>query len=241
MILYEEGVFFVRASIDHFSQGCLAKKINPHSSIHVETVTWPKRPGRKEIEFVNATRRALAFLVLPTSWSQKAIQSVEMGVEVEGFSTNVAISRAVEQAILEEATDPQLFQVPALELNNPPRAGQKCPYDTCRLANKTGFDAKVVLITVEGPTVSVWNSRIVSHRTRVAILPRQFSEGMSPLLGRHKYDDLTQGGACIMNVVLIAMLKGKLLATKSPVSTISMGASPMALISDEEEQKQEDR
>ena len=126
MVLYEEGVFFIRASIDHFSQGCLAKKINPHSSIHVETVTWPKRPGRKEIEFVNATTRALMFLVLPTSWSQKAIQSVEMGVEVEGFSVNLAISRVVSQGILEEATDPQLFQIPALELNEPLKAGQMC-------------------------------------------------------------------------------------------------------------------
>ena len=234
MVLYEKGVFFVRASIDHFSQGCLSKKVNLHNSIHVETVTWPKRPGRKEIEFVNATTRALTFLVLPTSWSHKATQSVEMGVEVEGLSANVAISRAVEQAILEEATDPHLFQVPAFKLNEPPRAGQECPYYTCRLAEKTGFEARVVLITVEGPTVLVWSSSIVSHRTRVAILPGQFSEGMIPLLGEHKYDDL------IMNVVLIAMLK-KEKKLKSSVSTISMGASPTAPTPDEEEQKQVDR
>ena len=176
-VLYEEGVFFIRASIDHFSQGCLAKNINPHSSIHIETVTWPKRPGRKEIEFVNATRRALTFLVLPTTWSQKAIQSVATGVAVEGLSANMAISRVVEQAILGAATDPQIFQIPALKPNKLAIAGQECPYETCRLTNNTGSEARVVLITVEDRTVSVWNYRNVGCRTRVAILPGQFKTG----------------------------------------------------------------
>ena len=235
-------MFFIRASIDHFSQGCLAKKIRLDSPCHDEIVTWPKRPGKKQIEFVNATSKALTFLVLPTTWSHQAIQSVAMGVEMEGLSTNLAISRAMEQAILEEATDPQVFALPALKLHGPLRAGQECPFRTCTLAKQTGFEARVALISVEKTTVSVWDYRIVGHRTRVTILPGQFSEGMFPLLGRHQFDDLAQGAMCVMKVALRAMCHGlHLPVKKAPVSTISMGASPMALIAGEEEQKQVNR
>ena len=43
---------------------------------------------------------------LPTSWSNQAILSVAMGVAFDGLEASAAISRALEQSILSEATHP---------------------------------------------------------------------------------------------------------------------------------------
>ena len=187
-------------------------------------VTWPRRPGKKELDFVNATDRALIILVLPTTWSNKAVQSVAAGVAMEHLGAHVAISNAVEQSILEEATQPQVFQVPCSRQNEPLQPGQKCPSSSCRLADSTGYEARVALITTEDNTVAVWNYRIVGHKTRVVILPGQFSEGMVPTLGRHTCDDLVQGSMCIMNIALMALAKSlQRNGRNAPVSTISSG------------------
>lgn len=219
-------MFFVRASIDHFSQGCLAKTIQPESAYHEETAIWPFRPGKRELEFVNTTDRPLVFLVMPTSWSNKATHAVAMGLAWEGLEAHVAISRAIEQSILAEATHPQILQVPCNKRKGDPRAGQICPYATCRLAKSTGNEARVALITADSQTVAVWDYRIVRHKTRLAILPGQFSEGMIPILGEHKRDELAKGALCLMDVALMATVKGlRLSKTHAPVSTISSSTS----------------
>ena len=211
-------MFFVRASIEHFSQGCLARVLRLESPCQEEVMTWPNR--KKQIEFVNATDRTLTFLVLPTSWSISAIREVAVGIAAQGVTLDVAIKRAVEQSILAEATNPQVFQVPPLRQSEPLRAGQRCPYRTCHLANNTGSEARVVLITVDGPILTVWHSRIVPHRTRVAILPVQFSDEMTPTLGPHRYDDLATGEASVMNIALLAISRGlQLPVERAPVSS----------------------
>lgn len=47
----------------------------------------------------------------------------------------------------------------------------------------------------EGSLISVWDYRIVKHRTRVTVLPGKFGEGMYPQLGEHRTDEtMAQGG-----------------------------------------------
>lgn len=200
----------MRAQVDHFSQRCLAKKIQLESAIHEEPVTWPSwaPPKKKQLGFVNATDRPLIFLVLPTSWSKQAILSVAMGVGFEGVEASVAISRAVEQSILTEATQPQVLQVPCTKSKGGPKVGQPFPIAMCNLPRVTGGDARVALISANNETVDVWDYRIVQQRTWVWVLPGQFSEGMLPLLGTHRRQDLALEGMCLMNVALMATAKG---------------------------------
>lgn len=200
-------MFFLRTSVSHFSQWCLGRSINPQSPYDDQVVTWPRRPGRKEMEFVNATDRTLLFLVLPTTWTNGAVNSIATGLNVENMGMHLAISKAIEQSILEEATQPQVFQVKCPDMKGPLRAGQMCPTCTCWLSESTGYEARVAMMTIDGPFVAVWNYRIIRHRTRVVVLPGQFSDGMIPLLGRHKYDDLGQGSMCPLNIALAAMAK----------------------------------
>lgn len=206
-VVYDDGMFFLRTNVNHFSQWCLGRTINLQSPYDDQVVTWPRRPGRKEMEFVNATDRTLLFLVLPTTWSNGAVNSIATGLNVENLGMHLAISKAIEQSILEEATQPQVFQLRGPNTNGPLRVGQMCPTCTCWLSESTGYEARVVLMTIDGPFVAVWNSRIVRHRTRVVILPGQFSDDMIPMLGRHKYDDLGQGSKCPLNIALAAMAK----------------------------------
>lgn len=211
-VLYESGMFFVRARIDHFSQWCLAKKIQLEKAVHEDPVTWPSwaPPKKKQLGFVNATNRPLIFLVLPTSWSQRAVVSVAMGVGFEGLEANVAISRAVQQSILAEATHPQVLQVPCTKRAGSPKVGQEFPFAMCSLPKITGSDARVALITANSDTVEVWDYRIVQQRTWLWVLPGQFSEGMLPLLGTFRRRDLAQGATCVMNLALMATAKGLL-------------------------------
>lgn len=216
-------MFFVRASVNHFSRWCLARSINLESAYEDQIVTWPWRPGRKELEFVNATDRTLTFLVLPTTWSNKAVVAIATGLTVEKVGAHLAIEKAVEQSILEEATHPQVFQVPCTKKERPLRAGEMCPSSSCRLANSTGNQARAALITMDGSSVAVWNYRIIHHRTRVVILPGQFSDGMFPTLGRHKLVDLEQGSICFMDIALTAMAKS--LQRNDGASTVSTVSS----------------
>lgn len=222
-VLHECGIFFMRARVDHFSQWCLVKKIQLENAIYEHLVTWPSwaPPRKRQVGFVNVTDRPLILLVLPTSWSNRAIVSVATGVAFEGLEANVAISRAVQQSILTEATQPQVLQVPCTQRQGDPRVGQDFPHSVCSLPKVTGTDARVALITANADTVDVWDYRIVQQRTWVWVLPGQFSAGMLPLLGTHRRNDLTRGAMCLMNIALMATAKGLQPTAGAPGSTIS--------------------
>ena len=168
-VVHEFGMFFMRARIYHFSQGCLAKRIQLENAIHEDTVTWPSwaPPKKNQLGFVNATNKPLIFLVLPTSWSNQAILSVAMGVAFDGLEASAAISRALEQSILSEATHPQVLQVPCTARREDLKVGQTFPFAICSLPKVARWDARVALITANSDTVEVWDYRIVQQRTWV--------------------------------------------------------------------------
>ena len=190
IIFEEDGAFFLRASINHFSQGCLGKNLYNASGYYDEKCKWPYRPRNKEIEFVNATGRVLSFLVQPTTVSLSFRTKLAAGVGIQGVSANATTEKAKKEYILDQATQPQVLQVIRNEtLQEPLQAGQRCPFMTFQLPECTGNEARVALMTT-GPEqaadfVEVWDSRIVKHKTRVVILPNRFSPGMIPTLGRH--------------------------------------------------------
>lgn len=151
------GVPYVRAEIDHFSQGCLGKNILLEDAVLTERVSRFCRPYKKQVEFVNATRRTLTFLVLPTSWSHSAM-------------TILAVRVGVEQAILTAPTAPQVLQIPPRSAEGDPVGGERCPSDTCDLTANGGGEARVVMLTVEGGTaVSVWFSRNLKQKIRLTV------------------------------------------------------------------------
>lgn len=238
----DRGRLYVRANVDHFSQGCLGRRVHLDSPYHQETVMWGK-PAKRELEFVNATSRPLIFLVLPTFWSNRAVFNTAMGLVAQGVESNLAISRAVQQSILHEAIDPQFLQLPAKQYpvkhDERPRqlqdhdgsgggldghtdpggsmnASERCPFVGCSISGWTGSDVRVALVTVDAETLAVWDYRTVRDRSRVAVLPGQFSKGMVPLLGVHRLCDLRagtvgigSGGQCsLLHVALMAMVKG---------------------------------
>lgn len=220
-IVYERGMFFFRAKIDHFSQGCLAKRI-PLESASYEEVAWLGwRPRRKEVEFINATDRPLIFLVLPTSWSHSTVMSAAMSI-AHGAELKAEISTASEKSILHEVTDPQLLQIPCSSTAVASlRAGQACPFTTCTLPEKTGAEARIALITADSQTVTVWYYRVVKQRTRMVVLPRQFSEGMLPLLGAHNRNELEKGVSSLTSIALMSIAKDmQASGQRPPVSTI---------------------
>lgn len=190
------GVLYMRAEVHHFSKGCLAKNILADNAIEIERVTLGP-PSNRQVEFINATRKALTFLVLPTSWEYNAIKSFAVGLGVEGIAeANASVHRAINQGVLKETTAPQVLQVPPRCSPGDPRGGEKCPSDMCDLREKGGDEATVALVTVEDGTVSVWFTRNVKHKTRLMVLPGQFSETMVPLLGRHR---LPSSGCLVRN------------------------------------------
>lgn len=213
-------MFFVRAKIDHFSQGCLAKRISLESARYEEVAWLGWRPHKKQVEFVNATDRPLIFLVLPTTWSNSTIKSVGISIAY-GVELESAISRASENSILHEATDPQLLQIPGSSTAvTGLRAGQACPFTICTLPKKTGAEARVALITADHKTVRVWDYRVVKHRTRMVVLPRQFSGGMVPLFGTYNRDELPKK-VSLTSIVLVAIAKDlQAYGQRSPVSTV---------------------
>lgn len=212
-------MFFFRAKIDHFSQGCLAKRISLESAGYEEVAWLGWRPHRKEVEFINATDRPLIFLVLPTSWSHSKINRVAITI---ASKLKGELSKSGEKAILHEAMDPQLFQIPcSSKAAAGLKAGQMCPFRTCTLSEKTGAEARVALITANSETVTVWEYRVVKQRTRMVVLPRQFSEGMLPLLGTHNRDELPKGITCLKSIALMTIAKCmQASGQRSPVSTI---------------------
>ncbi|CAM9527707.1 unnamed protein product [Ectocarpus sp. 4 AP-2014] len=181
-VVYDEAcrAFFVRAKVHHFSQGCLARKLNLQNNGLNARVSFG-RPSKKELEFINATDKPLMFLVLPTSFSQKAITSIVLGAEIEGVGVNVAFDRALEQAILSAATECQVVSLAPRTRGGDPAAGEECPHAFCSLSRSAGSEAMVALVTVDGSTVFVWFSCIFWDRTRYTVLPAQFSAKMNPI------------------------------------------------------------
>lgn len=140
-VLHDCGMLSIRPKMSHFSQGCLAKKIRLENAIHEDTaVAWPSLapPRKNQLGFVNATEKPLIFLVLPTCRSNPAILSVATGLAFDGLEASAAISRAVWQSILTEATHPQVLQVPCTKKKGNPTVGQVSPFATCTLAKVTG-------------------------------------------------------------------------------------------------------
>lgn len=230
LVLFENGKFFVRALVDHFSQGCLAKNIQPGSPYHEEVVSgfWGS-PKKGQLEFVNATSRPLIFLVMPTSVSNTALHSFDAGVSVAEGGAHISMQKAVNQSVLLEAINPQVLQVgprSAGVSDGGPRAGERCPYATCSLSKWTGREARVALITVDGNLVSVWNSRIIKQRTRVIVLPGQFVQGMLPLLGVHGTDGLVGGVESCVKIAVSVVGKhlGWNTLQSAPFSTIKSSA-----------------
>lgn len=200
-VVRDGGVFYMRAEVHHFSEGCLAKNILVDSAIVTEGVTFG-RPGKKQVEFINATRKTLTFIVVPTSWSDSAIKSFAVGLGVEGIAeVKASVQRELNQGVLEQTMAPQVLQLPQRRRLGDPEGGERCPSDMCDLREKGGHEATVALVTVEDTTVSVWLIRNVKQKTRLMVLPGQFSEGMQPLLGRH---ELPRSGCLVRNTLTAA-------------------------------------
>lgn len=216
-------MFFMRARFSHFSEGCLAKNILLDNAVQTETAKIG-RPRKKQLELINATRKTLTFLVLPTTWSNKAIKSLAVSVGVaEIGEAKASVDRAIEQAVLTEAMAPQVLQIPPKTRQENPKGGERCTWDICDLPAGGGSDARVALVTVENATVSVWFSRIVKERTRLMVLPGQFSTGMNPQLGKHP---LPPGSRCLVSNTFTAPGDGEPMAVmNAPVSTISSNGS----------------
>lgn len=154
-IAQENCAFFVRARFSHFSEGCLAKNVLLDNAVQTETAKIG-RPRKKQLEFINATRKTLTFLVLPTKWSNKAIKSLAIGVgAAEIGEVKASIEQAIKQAVLTEATEPQVLEIPPIYRQGNPKGGERCTWDICGLPASGGSDARVALVTVENATVRV--------------------------------------------------------------------------------------
>ncbi|CAM9961212.1 unnamed protein product [Ectocarpus sp. 8 AP-2014] len=221
-VVEENGVFFMRAQFKHFTEGCLAKNLLLDNAVQTEVVRLG-RPRKKQLEFINATNKTLTFLVLPTTWSNKDIKSLALSVGVaEIGEAKASIEWLIEQAVLTEAVAPQVLQIPPMNRQGTPKAGERCTSDYCDLPNSGGSEARVALVTVENETVSVWFSRNVRERTRLMVLPGQFSAGMNPQLGKHP---LPQDSRCIVRNTFTATGGEPMSIVNAPVSTVSSTGS----------------
>lgn len=225
-------MFCLRAKFGHFTEGCLARNILLDNAVQTE-MSKIGRPRKKQLEFINATNKTLTFLVLPTTWSNKAIKSLAVSVGVEEIAeAKASVERAIEQAVLTEAMEPQVLQIPPMNRQGNPKGGEQCTWDVCDLPASGGGDARVALVTVENATVSVWFSRIVKERTRLMVLPGQFSAGMNPQLGKHP---LPQGSRCLVSNTFTATGGEPMTVANAPVSTISSNGSTSVEEMDEED------
>lgn len=227
-ILHETGNFFVRARINHFSEGCLATSVDMQCSYYEEVVRWRQwgRPRRREFQVLNATDRAIIILALPTGFSNKIVGTFTVGVNSSMIGMNTNIRRAVDQAMLSEGASPQMFQLAVRDGPEPPRAGDKCPYEYCSLSEWTGNEAKVALITASDSTMEVWDYRIIKGGTRIAVLPKRFSPGMRPLLGNFRRCDLPEGLTDI-EVALTAV--GRVVLIREGINLVASRVSTASL------------
>lgn len=139
------------------------------------------------------------FIVFPLSFINKATQSVDTGASVaEGPGIHVAVSRAIDQGLLEFATRPQLKDLPSKR----EKAGGVCPHVEFSLSKYTSNEAMVSLMTCDGNLLSVWDYQCVQGNTRVVVLPRRFECGR-PKLGVHEFDD----GSDLCRVASLAVVR----------------------------------
>lgn len=196
------------------------------SPYHDEVVSsfW-KSPKTGELEFVNATSRPLAFLILPTSCSNKAFCDLDAGFTFLDSGVNMAVNRAIHQTVFSSTTSPQVVEIGRRTAEGAPRPGERCPYVTFSLPPQTGSVVGVSLMTGDGTLISVWDYRIVKQRTRVTVLPGRFGEGMSPQLGEHSTDGLDQQGGNSRVRAALSAVKQHLSWSQqqelAPASTIS--------------------
>lgn len=195
-ILEEDGTFFLRASINHFSKVSLGKDVGT-SGIDLQNVKGLSQPWSKEIQFVNATNKTLYFLVIPTITSVSYPTKIEAGLGTQVLNANVARDKRVEVNISPGATRPQCIPLP--RNNNvgetSPEAGVICPSLTVQLLACSRKQARVVLMTESGSekdrTLKVWDNRIINHRTRVTITQDFFLSVTTPMLGEYLLKEQT--------------------------------------------------
>lgn len=193
-IVHENGKFFVRARIHHFSKGYLGTSVDMQNSYHQEDMRWLRwgKPGRREIEVLNATDKAIIILALPTGVSNRIASEFIGSLEGSGVTVSLEMRRVVEQAILSSAVSPQMFQLPIRNTTETTRAGTKCTFDYCSLSKWTTNEATVALVTSDDDKVEVWDYKIIQGGTRHAVLPGRFSQGMRPLLGTFRRCELSE-------------------------------------------------
>lgn len=167
---------FFQASVSHFSQGCLGRKLNVQCPSQ-DRVVRIGRPRSRELEFVNATGKRLSFLVLPTRYSTSAVTSLALSLKAEGAGGGLDVQWAVEKGIMPSAMNYQIVPVSAKASGTTDlREGEECPYNTCTLSESTGAEAKVALVTVDSHFVYMWFNRILTERTQLVVLPKMFSD-----------------------------------------------------------------
>lgn len=193
---YDEGLqkYLFQANISHFCQGCVGQKLYDSNSSQVERV-WHGAPFKRELEFVNATKKAIKLRVRPTRYEDSAISSLAAGVEAAGVAVNVSLKRENYKEILDAATDYQEFTVPPKTGDAQLQAGDLCPFETCTLVKKGGHQARVELITVDGHVESVWLDKIFGHRTRLVVLPRMFDGSVKAIRTRNLGADPPSAGS----------------------------------------------
>lgn len=169
--------YFVHANIDHFSQGCLGKKLDLQNKTYTDVVKRGRRPHAMELEFVNATDKNVIFLVLPTRYSMDAVTSLAVGVQVQGHGGNVEIERQVADALMSAATDCQAIVVHAkVNKGATPKVRDRCPFEPCFLLAEGTSQARVALVTAEEGEVLVWVNQLYVEKTQLVILPRMFDD-----------------------------------------------------------------
>lgn len=120
------------------------------------------------------------FLLLPTSYSQRAITSIVLGAEIEGVGVNLAFNRALEQVILSAATECQVVSLSPRTSGGDPAEGEECPHAFCSISRSAGNEARVALVMVEGTTVSVWFSCIFLGPDSLRSAPGSVCSGHEP-------------------------------------------------------------
>lgn len=232
--MLDQGGFLLRASIYHFSQGCLGRRISMESPGYTEKLPggWPRR-SRREIEFVNVTDKSVAFLVLPTSWSVSVISKIALKVSAASAAELGAdVGRNIDRAITELGLSPQMIELPPRIASGQLAAREVCPHERCPFPEWTGQTVRVALITLETQgrrrpffwpfsgemqtqTLKIWRYWDVAIGTRYAVLPRQFDAVMNPLLGAHPHlkDDP------ILQTALRALVRNEMAAlSNAPVA-----------------------
>ncbi|CAM9747511.1 unnamed protein product [Ectocarpus sp. 12 AP-2014] len=174
LILDDELPLFVRANIDHFSQGCIGKRISFQNARQDRTIWWIGSPHKNEIEFINTTPRRLYFLVVPASCTDDHVtRKITVHFEACGIGLTAAIARDRNVIPTSAGRGCQWMAVPAADGEVTP--GRSYPFVTCQMPKWGGGEVRVALVTAtEDEGVRMWFSAIFKERTESVILPRMF-------------------------------------------------------------------